>query len=435
MQAFSVNVCLALLSLLFPPAFAQTPSLPPQDWDANARLERDFTAFDPHYKQEREERIARTRSLAKKVIERERAGQKTECSHEILFETMSLLISSADFKFIDQRLSDLEASLSDPKEQAAAEQPDPADGIWGACYQEWFLKVGASYDHLEKVAKHDPKPQPLPRFLNRVSTPEKLTEYLSGIAVSDVPKTGIDHEREFNDMLATLMQMILRGRPQHYTVDPKLRAALLDLILHRFRNPATSWWGESYLRDGHSEFVDDLSITFHTVSYLQQCLNCANGKVPDMDKVIATTLAVKNLDYPVGWLWRGQYWNHNNMDVVTLFKDGWATASEAQRKAMAAEIDKMLHSCLTESLQGDGSFKPMLADGSIEEGEDYGVAFLARIGFFDKSKRFWTNQEFPQAPEVRQRIIAYIEKHKANGGEGGDQYKSALEELGAGTKH
>ena len=417
-----------LFCILLTSALAQT-TLPAADLTANASLQNDFVTFDPHYKQEKADRIARTRALAKKVFSHEAAQYNTECSHEILFETMSLLVSSADFKFIDQRLADLEASISGAAKQSKPETPDPS-GLWGACYKEWFLKVVASYDHLEKAADDHAAPVPLPRFLDRIITPEKLTDYFTNISVSDVAKTGIDHEREFNDMLATLMQMILRGRPQRYAVDPKLKAALLDLILHRFRNPATGWWGESYIRNGHTEFVDDLSITFHTVSYLQQCLNCADGKVPEMAKVIDTTLAVKDLDYPVGWLWKGERWNHNNMDIVTLFKDGWADASDTQRKAMAAEIGKMLHWCLTESLQPDGSFKPMIPDGSIEEGEDYGVAFLARIGFFDKSKRFWTDGDFPEAKEVRERLIAYIEKHQSTGGEGGDQYKSALEELG-----
>lgn len=421
---------LATFPLLVCSALAQS-SVPPADLTANASLQNDFVTFDPHYKEEKEERIARTRVLAKKVFSHEAAQHNTGCSHEILFETMSLLVSSADFKLIDQRLNDLEASLSDTAKQSKSETPD-MDGLWGACYKEWFLKVVASYDHLEKLSDDQPKPTPtpLPRFLERINTPDKLTGYLTTISVSDVAKTGVDHEREFNDMLATLMQMILRGRPQHYIVDPKLKATLLDLILHRFRNPSTGWWGESYVRDGRVEFVDDLSITFHTVSYLQQCLNCADGRVPDMPEVIDTTLAVKDLDYPVGWLWKGERWNHNNMDIVTLFKDGWQDATDAQRKAMAAEIDKMLHWCVTESLQPDGSFKPMIPDGSIEEGEDYGVAFLARTGFFDKSKRFWTDRDFPEAREVRERLIAYIQKHQLSGGEGGDQYKSALEELG-----
>jgi len=60
---------------------------------------------------------------------------------------------------------------------------------------------------------------------------------------------------------------------------------------------------------------------------------------------------------------------------------------------------------------------------------EYGVAFLTRIGFFDKSKRFWTNQDFPKAEEVRGRILAYVKQHQESGGAGGTQYEGVLEDL------
>jgi hypothetical protein len=60
------------------------------------------------------------------------------------------------------------------------------------------------------------------------------------------------------------------------------------------------------------------------------------------------------------------------------------------------------------------------------------VAFLNRIGFFDQSKRFWTNQEFPEADGIRQRIIGYIVKHRDTGG---TYYEDALDELGYDAAH
>jgi hypothetical protein len=53
------------------------------------------------------------------------------------------------------------------------------------------------------------------------------------------------------------------------------------------------------------------------------------------------------------------------------------------------------------------------------------VAFLARAGYFDKSRRFWTTEEFPDADAHRQAIASFIEKHKASGG----YYRNALDEL------
>jgi len=85
---------------------------------------------------------------------------------------------------------------------------------------------------------------------------------------------------------------------------------------------------------------------------------------------------------------------------------------------MAAGIQDMLNRRLTESLQPDGSFKHLEADYSIEEATYFGADFLSCIGYFDKSKRFWTDQDFPQAEEARQRLVGFIEEHRASGAAG-----------------
>jgi hypothetical protein len=320
-------------------------------------------------------------------------------------------------------LNNLEEAISSPETQTNVEIKDPGDDSYGKCYVEWFLKVVASYNQLEKTTGDNPEPTPLPRFLDPINTPEKLENYLTSVSVSDIRKTGVDNEREYNEMHATLIEMIIKGSPQNYVVDSALKKSLKNLLFNKLRNPVTGWWGESYIRNGHIEFVDDLSTTFHTVSYFK-------GDVPDMDKIISTLLVVKNVPYPVGWLWKNEYWNHNNMDVVTLFKYGWDQVNEQQRNDMSNEIDKMLQWCLTNSLQSDGSFKTIPEDGSIEEAQYYGTSFLARIGYFDKSKRFWTNKDFPETDTVKNKLITYIKHHQNTGGSGGDYYKSALEALG-----
>jgi hypothetical protein len=395
---------------------------PQSDLEHNARKQQEFLAFDPHYEESKTERIARARVLGKQVHEWEAAGQNTSCSHQILWEIKALVTQTANFKEVDRRLDDLESNLAHPEREAEAEEQDPEDGSWGKCFTEWYCKLDASCEEIGKEANKKRAPKIEPHFLDRVNSPEKLTGYLTSVSISDIPRTGVDNLLEFNLSLSNLLRLILRDRPKGYAWDPRLKAVLMDHILHRLRNPKTGWWGERYVRGGHVVFVDDLSVTFHIVTYL-------HGDIPDLPRVVDTALAVKDVDYPVGWLWKGQYWNHNNMDVVALFKAGWPHASATQKKAMAVEIEKMLQWCLSESLQSNGSFKPHVADGSLEEGTEYGASFLTRIGYFDKAERFWTDQEFPQAEEVRQRIIDYILKHRGSGGSGGGYYESALEEL------
>ncbi len=105
--------------------------------------------------------------------------------------------------------------------------------------------------------------------------------------------------------------------------------------------------------------------------------------------------------------------------------------NEVQRRAASIEIEKMLQWCLKDSVLPDGSFRASTAgEDSLEEDEYFGVAFLARAGYFDASRRFWTDQPFPEAENLRRRLIDFIQRHKASGAAGGAYYESALRELG-----
>jgi len=232
----------------------------------------------------------------------------------------------------------------------------------------------------------------------------------------------VDHDLELNHSSSDLLRLILRNKPRGYVWAPGMKAAVLEAV-SGFRNPQTGWWGERYVHGDSTEFVDNLSITFHMVSYQK-------GRVPELARVVDTALAVKDLNEPPGWLGNGAFTDHNNMDVAVLFHYGWPEATAGQRKQMARELARMLHWCLTDSLQPDGSFRVSIADeGSPEEAEYYGTAFLARIGYFSPRERFWTTGNFPDAGEVRRRIQSYIERHLGSGAAGGSYYQSALEYL------
>ena len=398
-------------------SLAQQPS--EIDLTHNTQIQKEFIQFNPEYIQMKAQRVARIRELHSKVSELEAAGASTTCSHQILWEIKALITQTADFKLLDRRLIDLDSNLAHPIHENITMIMDSLTGNWANCFDQWFCKLSS---FCEEIGREENKNSPLkfqPHFLDQINSPEKLTNYLMTVSLSDIPKTGTDNLLEFNLSLTNLMRLILRDRPKGYNWDPKLKTTLTDLVFKHFRNPETGWWGESYVRDGHVQFVDDLSTTFHIVTYLK-------GDVPDLQRVVSTTLAVKDLNYPVGWLWNGEYWNHNNMDVVALFKAGWQHADKNQKKAISTEIQKMLDWCLSKSLQADGSFKPHIADGSLEEGVYYGVSFLGRIGFFDKSERFWTNQSFKNAAVIRRKITEYILRHSDTGGSGGSYYESAL---------
>jgi hypothetical protein len=330
--------------------------------------------------------------------------------------------STVDTERIDGRLEDLRASLADPELEKSAREQD-ADGSWGRCYDAWFFRLDASYDghySQDQGGSHIP-------LLDRVNSPEKLTEYVKSISVSDVANSGVDHRREMNEALSTLIRLIVRGQPRAYRWHPEMRATLLDL-LKQLRNPASGWWGERYQRAGRIDFVDDMSITFHIVNYLR-------GQVAYLDKVGKTLLELKDLEYPIGWLDDGSYLTHNNMDVVVLFQYAWPHMNAEQRRAASMEIKKMLQWCLKNSVLPDGSFRAGTGgEDSLEEDEYFGVAFLVRAGYFDASRRFWTDQTFPEAENLRRRLIDFIQRHKSSGAAGGEYYESALRELGVPAK-
>ena len=349
--------------------------------------------------------------MAKQIFAKEDAGGDVRCASEIYQELLWLITSSADFKRMNARLDDLELDLA----SSVTNAPDSKKGSEPECVTEWWERLELAY---KNVKSEDSIP---PEILDRINSPEKLTAYLTPLSVSDISRTGRDNSLQFNMSLADLIRWVVRDRPDDKAFHPKLKATLMNLVLH-FQDPETGFWGQRYVITGHEQFVPDLSTTFHIVTYLK-------GDVPHLDKIVATTLATKDMDSPVGWLWKGQNYNHNNVDVVYLFKRGWPHATAGQRKAMTAGIQDMLHRCLTESLQPDGSFKHLEADYSIEEATYFGADFLSYIGFFDKSKRVWTDQDFPQAEEVRQRIIGFIKKHQASGAAGGGDYGTILEEF------
>ena len=180
--------------------------------------------------------------------------------------------------------------------------------------------------------------------------PEKLKAYFAAITTSDVAHTGLDNRKKLNGAFVDLIRLVNAGDPVGYPWHPQLKQTLMDLTLNVYRNADTGWWGETYIHNGKREYIDDLSMTFHIVHAL-------DGEVPLKDRLATTLFAVKNADYPVGWMDHGIQSNHNNMDVIVLMRDSWKSMTDAQRQRGAEEIRRMLHWCLTESLQPDGSFR------------------------------------------------------------------------------
>jgi len=362
----------------------------------------------------------------KKEAERlERAGQKNIAANQILHEIHWISLNTRDFPRLSERLQDLRRVLHDPALINMADAQSPEDGSWGRWYTEWFFKLDASYEQIQVLAREGKVPQYPTRFLDRINSPEKLRAHFQRIMISNMARDSRDHGRELNETVSALMRMILRQQPANYPFHPQLKATLLDIVMNQIRDPETGYFVYWFQVGDHLEKRLSLSLTFHIVNFL-------NGDIPDWPTLISTMLAMKEQEFRIGgWLDNGGYTNHHNMDVVLLFSLGWHHVSPELQDAMRIEIRKMLTWCLRESLQVDGSFRRnQFENDSLEESTYFGASFLARAGYFDSRKRFWTNEEFPGADEIKQRLVDTIRAHFHSGGASGTYYRNALEQLG-----
>ena len=245
------------------------------------------------------------------------------------------------------------------------------------------------------------------KLLDRVDTPAELNALYDDIIISRFEKVGVSHRRDLNSVTTVLGQLlwlpewagILAG-----TDYPQERMAkeLAKIIDEKWQNPSTGYWGAWYEIDEKLVKTDDLSITFHIVAYRE-------GKVPNLQKIVETTLNLREQPYPYGWQDRGTKNNHHSYDVVKLLRFGWPYRDHFQKAAVAAEISIMLARSLRLSMDGQGRFYTDAYD-NIGDAYYFGVSFLDEAGYFRKSRRFWTRHtNFVGTDRVRQNIIKQLE--------------------------
>jgi hypothetical protein len=339
------------------------------------------------------------------MIAQQRKGRKTHCTRQVFMEARWLVYDTADWPRINRVLDDFEARLKASKDPHDRGQV-VADGSFGCCSNEWFLKLDATTDELVTLGLKFRRPPHPVKLLDRVNTPEKLRAYLDSVLIADVSKTGVDTRHELNSSTSCLTRLILwsgtlRQLPTRYPIGDDLKRALLDFEDHRWQDPATGYFGTWYRTpDGRLVKTADLSITFHLVSFRQ-------GDVRRWPEILRTTLAIKDREYPYGWLEDGKMSNHHNYDVARLFHLGWEHARPEQREEIRGAIRRMLHFALDESLQPDGTFADPSED-TLGGSFYFAVALLHEVGFFGKGNRFWTSEAFPRAEEVRRRVRSRI---------------------------
>jgi hypothetical protein len=357
-----------------------------------AKIRKEYVKADPDFKATKARLWKRLAPLAKRADELEQAGHRVDCSQQHSREAQWLLNHTADWARAATVIKALRESLK-CKDQPPLKQD--AGGSWGGCSTEWYRKleptVGALLD-LDGRTKRRLRPL---SFMVRLQDPRWMVAYLKSLQISDIRWTKRNNRDELGALQTDLLQFLFKKKiSDALRAHPDLKFQITPAMVKAFReycldtqDPETGYWGPSYIFDGKPVTVQDLTFTFHMAHFFRD-ENDRLG-IPRMKQVIDTTLAIKNLRYPAGWKpsARRQYSDHNNWDVLVLFRTGWKSIGADRQARIRREIKKMLRWCLTRSVQGD-HFRYI--DGDPADAFYFGVCFLDGVGLWDADKRFWT---------------------------------------------
>jgi len=346
----------------------------------------------------------RYEEVRNRLLERNKKGEDLPCSSQILKELSWLILYTARRSDVEQRFLDLESSLKNPNQEFAFHQ-SARDGSWGSCHKEWFLKLDASVDPLKELATAGKEPKFPLRFLESISTADQITALFNDLIISHVGRDGRNKRKELNMVVSSLGQLLFLPNlesvlPNSWPRD-KLAAALIQFMDDKWQNPATGYWGAWYEEDGKVVKTDDLSITFHIVSY-------RNGKVEQWPTIVDHTFRIREMHYPYGWHYQGTQNNHHAYDVTRLLRLGWSEMTFLQKARARAELFIMLARAQRLSMNYDGEFNAEPYN-KVAEAYYFGVSFFDEAGYFRPSKRFWTSINFDSEP-LRQLILGNLRK-------------------------
>jgi hypothetical protein len=348
------------------------------------------------------------RPIVKNIARRQAAGEGMQYSMHIYREVRWRLNFTPDVESTRTRIDELRRSLAQPQEQMLATQQQPSDGSWARGINVWYLKLYYSVDEIQNCIA--PPKYPL-IFLDRINSPDLLTEQLDSDLHDNFPKTGVFNREELDETFSAMARLLFGPkRITCYAFHPQLPDALRSFVAF-WQNPATGCWGQWLVdRRGRVWKMDDMAMTFHVVSDLR-------GKVDHLDLIASRVLQLDGVNFPAGIRFDGHYENHLNWDAVKIFRYAWPYLDKSTQEQARAEISRMLDWCLTQSYQPNGSFKVSELDDTLGDAYEYGVYFLNETGYFRPQDRFWTTQDFPEAKTIREHIEARL-KHIGLAGSG-----------------
>jgi hypothetical protein len=369
------------------------------DDDPQDLIRRQFEIYDPDYQKHFEYYGNRLEAMSRSIAQAEASGQSLHCTQQLFLEAKWLHGYTALWDRLEDKLKRIEQSLDD-RDQSFAAQQSPVDGLWGPCYEEHFMRLGATVDGLASLAARGQQPRYRLRPTGRMDTGKKLLSRLQDLLVSDIAHTGVDNRAELGSLITTIAQGTLKPYLRDMLVEnidlthPSDRVNSLTEAFRFFLNgaqdPTTGYWGAWYIVDDKIIKTIDLSMTYHIVAYTK-------GGVDYWPQIIDKTQAIEAGSYPYGWRHNGRYNNHNLYNVAKIYKFGWPHTSEPTRSKLGQQIASMLDWSLKNTLGPDGTFlhDPTFSDSLADE-YYFGVSFLDEIGYWRSEKRFWTNAPVDQ---------------------------------------
>lgn len=325
-------------------------------------------------------------------------GENLMCSAEIFREAHWLVNYTDRVDDIERRMTDLRASLDNP-DQAFAGRQDPRDGSFGPCFESWIWRFQASVDPLKELALRGEKPEVPLKIWEPVDTPEEIEALFKDLLVSDLA-SGYNKRKELNLAIDSLGQLLWLDYtaavfPEHLDRQA-LAEALRRFVDEEWQDPKTGYWGAWY-RDGDEiKRTNDLSITFHVLSY-------RGGEVNLLDELAWTTFAIRNVRYPYGWESNGLQNNHHAYDVARIVSLTWDHLDETQRAVARAHTLILAARSLHLSIEPDGDF---ISDPYDTVGEAYyfGVSFLDEIDLFQRHAKRRKGIEITNTEPLRELI-------------------------------
>ncbi|MEM8597715.1 MAG: hypothetical protein AAGF76_14760 [Pseudomonadota bacterium] len=308
--------------------------------------------------------------------ERMEAGANLLCSAQI-FEEIHWLVNYTDRTAdVERRMEDLRQSL-EMADQAFAAQQDPEDGSFAPCMEDWLWRFFRSVDPLKELAQEGKAPSVPLEIWEPVDTPEEITALLRDLTTSDL-ESAHNKRKELNLAITALGQLLWLDYtaavfPEHLD-RAVLAEALRAFVDEEWQDPETGYWGAWY-RDGDEiRKTQDLSITFHIISY-------RGGEVAHLKKIAQTTGAIRHVKYPFGWDTGGTQNNHHAYDIARIFNLTWDELDPVSRSHANATLFLLLARSLALSIDGDGSFDAVPYT-TVGEAYYFGVSFFAEMGLF-----------------------------------------------------